>query len=389
MPTGLQRRIEDHVEVRLLAKVRQVHDPIAAHHKEPMVDGGQIRGVVAEASVALDRHERNLGDARGENAHGALALHAQAPVLQLLDQGRDHVVVERLAALQGRNAEPLVDLVERLPAHIANPLPRLPRNLAAALQVDNCLLGSFLEVLVVIESLLRGLVECVQVADIRHLAALHEVRVRLLHVLDQHAKLGAPITDMVQPVNLVAAELQDPAQGLPQDGRPQVADMHLLRDVRRREIHGHPLQRGVDVLNLGSRSKAAHLGSEPVLRQLHRDEALRRDDDLGEQLVLGQAGLDRLGHARRVRKTERLAMVLEEAHGIVALVVAELRVPLDHQRLLLDRRERRPQGLCEEGLGLSVDRLHGRHHHQQQTVPRTRVRARECTLACHPGHRLT
>mmetsp|Transcript_35077 Transcript_35077/g.99800 ORF Transcript_35077/g.99800 Transcript_35077/m.99800 type:complete len:423 (+) Transcript_35077:378-1646(+) len=250
VPASLLRCVEDHVEVCLLAQVCEVDDPVAPHHKEPVVDRRHVCGVVAKAAVALHDHQRDLRHAGREDAHRALALHAQAAGLELVDERRDHLVVERLAPLLRPHAQPLVDLAEGLPAHVADLLPSLPGHDAASLQVHDSALRSALEVLVVVEALLGRLVEGVEVRDVWHLPALHEAGVRLLHVLDQHPELSAPIAHVIQPVHLVTTKFEDPAEGLAQNGRSQVADVHLLRDVRRGKVHRHALHRGIDELDL-------------------------------------------------------------------------------------------------------------------------------------------
>mmetsp|Transcript_53463 Transcript_53463/g.153405 ORF Transcript_53463/g.153405 Transcript_53463/m.153405 type:complete len:519 (-) Transcript_53463:105-1661(-) len=348
VPAGLHCGVEDHVEVCLLAKIGEVHDPIGPHDEEPVVDRRQIRGVVAEASVALDCHQRDVGNPRAEDAHRAFALDAETPGLELLDQRRDHVVVERLSPLLGPDVQPLVDLVEGLPADVADPLPGRARELAAALQVHNCFLRLLLEVLVLVEPLLGSLVERIQVAHVRHAAcALEEAGVGLLHELDEHTELSAPIADVVQSVHLMAAELQNPAQGLPQDGGPQVANVHLLGDVRRGKVHDHPLRAGgVRVLDLVA-DNVPNLPGEPAVVELDGHEALGRDHDVREDIVLGEPLLDGLCQTDRLGEAQRLAVVLEQPHSIVALVVAELGIALDDLGLLLNPREGASHGLVE------------------------------------------
>ena len=41
--------------------------------------------------------------------------------------------------------------------------------------------------------------------------------------------LGAPVADVVEAADVVAEELEDAAEGVADDGRPQVPHVHLLR----------------------------------------------------------------------------------------------------------------------------------------------------------------
>jgi hypothetical protein len=71
------------------------------------------------------------------------------------------------------------------------------------------------------------LVELLQPLDIKgfHREVLEQ------HLLDHHAELGTPVTDMVLPDHVVADEPQDVAQGVTDHRRPQMADVHLLGDI--------------------------------------------------------------------------------------------------------------------------------------------------------------
>mmetsp|Transcript_42975 Transcript_42975/g.108043 ORF Transcript_42975/g.108043 Transcript_42975/m.108043 type:complete len:303 (+) Transcript_42975:761-1669(+) len=293
MPAGLLCSIEDHVEVCLLTQIREVNNPICTHHEQTVVNCSQVCGIVAEAAVSLDCHEGDLGDAWTKDAHCPLAFNAEVPGLQLLNKGRDHGVVIGLASLFGLDAQPCIDLVEGFPAHIADLLPCVLRELPTALQVNDCYLRFFLELLIVVESFLCRLVEGVQVADIWHLSTFEEPRVSLLHVFNQHAELRSPITDVVQPVHLMATKLEDSAASLPEDGRPQVADVHLLGNVRRGEIDDNTLDWLIDILDVLAQH-VSNLRGQPCLRELGGHEALRGDGNIRENIILRNVSLDGL-----------------------------------------------------------------------------------------------
>jgi hypothetical protein len=63
------------------------------------------------------------------------------------------------------------------------------------------------------------------------------IRVLQEHVLNQHPELSAPITHVVDPFNIMSLELQYPANGLANNGRPQMPHVHFFGDVRAREIN--------------------------------------------------------------------------------------------------------------------------------------------------------
>ena len=53
---------------------------------------------------------------------------------------------------------------------------------------------------------------------------------------DEHAELCSPVSDVVEPEDVVAEELDEVGDGVADDGRAEVAHVHLLRDVRRRVV---------------------------------------------------------------------------------------------------------------------------------------------------------
>mmetsp|Transcript_32793 Transcript_32793/g.94185 ORF Transcript_32793/g.94185 Transcript_32793/m.94185 type:complete len:258 (-) Transcript_32793:80-853(-) len=165
---------------------------------------------------------------------------------------------------------------------------------------------------------------------------------------------------MVQPHHVVPHALKQVRNGVPQDGRAQVAYMHLLGDVWGGIIYDNPLGRlGPEVDR--SPVQALDLPLDPGRPQLHGDEALGRYVDGLHDLRGGgrQAVLDRQTNLPRVlplRGCARVALLsLEDAHGIVALVVPEARVCDGNLRAdrLVAARERGQRGL-EEALELAL-----------------------------------
>ena len=114
-------------------------------------------------------------------------------------------------------------------------MPALDAVVLARLQLDNVRVRSGFELWVLIEALLCILVERLQVTDLRWIVQkVREVQVKLS---DGHTELGAPITDMIDTVHFVAEEFEDATCAVTLDGRSQMANVHILCDVRRREVY--------------------------------------------------------------------------------------------------------------------------------------------------------
>ena len=47
----------------------------------------------------------------------------------------------------------------------------------------------------------------------------------VLEVCDEHAELGAPVADVVDPGHVMSGKLEHPGDALADDGGPEVADM--------------------------------------------------------------------------------------------------------------------------------------------------------------------
>jgi len=275
--------------------------------------------------------------------------------------------------------KPAVNLLESDSAHIAYLLPGFACGFATRLQVHDSEPGLLLEHLIVIESLLRSLVELLQIADIGKFVL--EVGIHLLHVLDEHAKLGAPIADVVEPVHLMSAKLQDSACRLANDGRTKMANVHLLRNVWRREVNNHTLARGVLILDLiVNVDDGLYLLLQPVWIQRNGDEARTTDADLvdQDQIIFRQALRDGVPNSDSVGHVEGFAMVLENAHRIVALVVPKLGISRDKDDLLLDLWESGTQRLSKEAAHLLLHGSHRRHCCARLEVRRVRIPKKCC-----------
>lgn len=98
-----------------------------------------------------------------------------------------------------------------------------------SLKFDNIGIGSRLESLLLVEALFGILVKGLQVGDFGRL--FQEVGEAFIQFSDKHPKLGAPVAHVVDPEDLVAQELKDATDAVALNGRTQVTDVHVFRDV--------------------------------------------------------------------------------------------------------------------------------------------------------------
>ena len=138
---------------------------------------------------------------------------------------------------------------------------------------------------------------------------------------DEHAKLGAPIANMVEAEDVVAEKLKEAGKAVADDGGAEVAYVELFGDVWGGELDDHPLvARGGD----GSKARIVELGlqrcGEKVGVECEVDEAGAGDGHLGADLPgLGIALVDdRLCDGAGV-----LAKLFRQLEGAIALIVAK------------------------------------------------------------------
>ena len=82
-------------------------------------------------------------------------------------------------------------------------------------------------------------------------------------MLHQHAELGAPITDVVETLHVVAGERQYVCQGVADDGRPEMADVHLLGNIGRGEINHNLLLVAANIfVTIDGRKGKNHAGTK-------------------------------------------------------------------------------------------------------------------------------
>jgi hypothetical protein len=100
------------------------------------------------------------------------------------------------------------------------------RDKVPALQEDHAAPGAVSEARIGVELLPRLLVERVDVDDgIGLLPGVHQV-------LDEEAERRPPVAEVVLPDDAVTLGLEHTREGVTEDGAPEVADVHLLGDLR-------------------------------------------------------------------------------------------------------------------------------------------------------------
>mmetsp|Transcript_11071 Transcript_11071/g.20854 ORF Transcript_11071/g.20854 Transcript_11071/m.20854 type:complete len:294 (+) Transcript_11071:835-1716(+) len=251
-------------------------------------------------------------------------------------------VVERLAPLFYFDSQAVVDFVELLPARVANLVPPARALLRAALEANDRLLGSLLEIGLAVKPHFRILVQPHQVAD-RSVGRY----VFLLHVLDEHPKLGAPVPDVIQPLHLDSRVLERPREGVSNNSGAQVTHVHLLRHVRGREVNHCAVAAWLrcPALNpAAARTKqCSNLLLQQSVLQFEVDETWPGYAHLLKEIVRRNGLKYGRGHLPRIRwRPLRPLDFREKRHGVVALVVTKLRVCRrdDHDLLPLLSRER-------------------------------------------------
>ena len=166
--------------------------------------------------------------------------------------------------------------------------------------------------------------------------AAHLVGVLFSEFLDQHPELCAPVADVVDAMDVVPLEFEDAGNGVADDRRPEVPDVHFLGQVRAGHIDDddlrirHPGNPQTIFLLLGGWNLSERCGEELVL-QAEVDESRPGDCGRLAKVVDLEAGDNLLCQLAWLA-----AELLGESHGAVRLIVAALRVlRRRHQRVRL------------------------------------------------------
>jgi hypothetical protein len=315
--------------VQRLPGVDDVQDPVGPQRADAVPDGGQIRCRVAEAAVRLAHDQRHgvavgVADVVEEHAERAVAARRDAGPLEVVGHRRQRGVVEAFADDVSRrqpHAERRVDCGEVPRGLVDDPPPGGQGFAVAGLQRHDPPPRPLREPLVRVERHARRAVQLRQPRD----AGGSVVRM-LVEVLDEHSELRSPVPDVVLPHDRAAEPFEHPYQRVADDGRPQVADVHLLRDVGLRVVDDRRAAR----LGRGQpepvRQPLGHQRQQRVVGDGEVDETGPGDGAAGENGVGCQFGRHRGGQFARVathRTGER-----EDAVGLEVGVLgpADLRI---------------------------------------------------------------
>ncbi len=374
-PPGHAGGLEDHGQVLPLGQPDDVDEPGGLQVAQPMADGRQVGGGVAGTAVALADDEGQrlalaVGEPGWEEAQGAVALLQQAELLQLGDHVVQVVVVGALAGVVvggEQHVELAVEPGDGALGGIHEGVPEAQRVLVAGLQQHDPLAAALGEDRIGVE-LGPGLpVEGLEVGE-GELARGGRVA-RVDEVLEEHAEGGAPVAQVVLADDVVAEELQHAHDGVADDRRAEVADVHLLGHVGRGVVDDHHLGPGV----------GRH--AEPVvgghLQQQRAEEALR-DHEVDEprpgDLALLDGALERgcragqhVGGDVAGRTTEPLG----QRQCAVSLVVGSVGTPHDGiGRFAGDGRERRLEQFGQDPDGISHRSAHDGRMSPAGPIPR-------------------
>ncbi len=330
---------KDLPEVLALPVIDHIEHAVGLPVGHPPADRGQVGGGIEEGAVGLADQQRRLVWAVGEDADGGTALAGEAPGEQLIDHLAKHRLVEALAkrVVEG-DMQAGVDAVdlgltdrhERLPEASVFRIPlvelgRFQQHLAAELwvlggQASGLGIGSKF-----VFFRIGGLPhEPVQAAELGGgIDRIGRLVAAVLPAPEDHAKLRAPVTEMVVGDHSVAAEAENPGQGVADYRGADVAHMHRLGDVGRRVVDDN----GLGLLNRGhAQPRIGHgLSHKPPQGRIPHGEV----DEAGanriargiEKLAGIEPGDDRFGDL-----PGRLARLLGQRHRDGRGIVAKLRI---------------------------------------------------------------
>lgn len=217
----------------LLALVGDVDNTFGFIFFYAVSEGCHVRRVIVEATIGLLDHKRHLllGN---EDANGAIVLNSDSTCLELFNHWSQKVIVVGLTHLRQLNVHTIVDLLELVARELAEHLPGLRAVRITRLQLDDIGVGKCLELWISIEALFSVLVERLQVRNLWR--AAQEVGEANVELTDEHTKLSTPITDMIVTKHIIAHVLKDAANAISLDCRTQVTNVHVLSNVRGREV---------------------------------------------------------------------------------------------------------------------------------------------------------
>ncbi len=233
---GATRHFESHLEMQGLALIDEIQRAIGMQDLAAVTHGRQVGGGVEVAAAGLlhDHRERiafGVLEFVEEDALRAVVLSEQTFTAQGFDDICKLGVVGALPLDVGRgqlDVEAVVDLLAVRQGNIVEARPQAQALCVPGLKLYHQFAGAVGELGGLVEALFRCAIELLQVGQL----AFRRRRF-FLEVSQQHAELGAPVADVVLPDHLVAEVLEHTTDGVTNNGRAQVANMHLFRQVWR------------------------------------------------------------------------------------------------------------------------------------------------------------
>mmetsp|Transcript_14315 Transcript_14315/g.27791 ORF Transcript_14315/g.27791 Transcript_14315/m.27791 type:complete len:437 (-) Transcript_14315:1146-2456(-) len=217
-------------EVTLLAGISDVGNPVKVKLFGTVADGSHIGSIIAVTTVTLHNKERHRVGLSANDLSAIIILEKLASI-KFLDSVRDAGVIKRLTThtIREGNVQTIVDLREHALTDVQEQLPASHSLRVATLELDDLETGLLLELLRRIKGLFGRLVKCIKIRNCG--SAFQVVGVVVAHVGKEHTELGAPITNVVDALDIMTLEGEHTAKNLTNDCRAQVANMHLLGNV--------------------------------------------------------------------------------------------------------------------------------------------------------------
>ena len=303
-----------------LTLIDEVQRAVGFQDVAAVAHGRQVSGRIQITATGFLHDHGQRGAFSGfeffkEYALSAIALDQQPGFLQVGDDIGQVVVVGAFAHHVLRRQFDVQAFVHFLTVRQRDVLeagPQLQAFRIARLQLDHQATRALGEVFGFVETAFGGAVEVFQV---RQLVAGGR---GFLQVGQQHAELSTPVADVVLTNDGVTEELENTGHAVANDGRTQVADVHLFGQVRRRQINHDALRRTVLAhrqCGVGQRGIEARGQGLGVLEEI--EEARTCDIDLGDLLVGRQRSNDFLSQIARLH-----ACGLGQHHGDIAGEIA-------------------------------------------------------------------